>query len=168
MYDIPGVNSDGVAGHILNGWGVTGILTLQSGRPFSVGLEPTLIFGALPSFLFGTRPNVVPGEDPVPANQGPDNWINPDAFIRPEGTALGNVGRNTMTGPSFKNFDFSIVKNFDVSEGRRLQFRTEFFNLTNHPNFGLPSRELGTSNFGVISNSANNERQIQFGLRYEF
>ena len=162
MYDLPGVSSDGIAGHALNGWGITGILTLQSGRPFSIGLPN--------SNIFATRPDAVNGVDPVPANQGPDNWINADAFTlaQPAPFTLGNLGRNTMTGPSFKNFDFSIVKDFEVSEGRRLQFRTEFFNLTNHPNFGLPGQELGTSDFGVISTSASSERQIQFGLRYEF
>jgi outer membrane receptor protein involved in Fe transport len=168
IYEIPGVDSDGLAGHALNGWGVTGILTLQSGLPFSVGLEPGVVFGGFPSFFYGVRPNAVAGEDPVPSNQGPDNWVNSDAFTRPDGAELGDVGRNTMTGPSYKNFDFSITKDFEIGESRTLQFRTEFFNLTNHPNFGLPGQEFGASDFGVISTTVGSERQIQFGLRYDF
>ena len=166
IYDLPNPNYDGLAGHILNGWAVNGILTLQSGRPFTV-FQPAS-FGVSGTFGFGERPDVVAGTDPVPANQGPDNWINPAAFATPTPGTFGSLGRNTLRGPSLKNLDLSIAKSFQISEGREIQFRTEFFNLTNHVNLGLPNQQFGLPDFGEIGTTVTRQRQIQFGLRYEF
>ncbi len=76
----------------------------------------------------------------------------------------GNAGRNILFGPGLKNLDFSSFKNFRLSEKVQLQFRREFFNLTNTPSFGLPSSGLGTSTFGKVDGTANIPRQIQFAL----
>ena len=156
VYALPDTGYNGAVGHLINGWGFNGILTLQSGRPFTINMPGS-----------STRPDVVRGIDPVPADQGPDNWIDPAAFTAPAGP-FGDLGRNTARGPALRNLDVSIVKNFEVSEDRRLQFRTEIFNLTNTANFGLPNRVLGGSNFGLISSTVTTQRQIQFGLRYQF
>ena len=166
IYDLPDANYEGLAGHILNGWAVSGILTLQSGRPFTV-FQPAP-FGVSGTFGFGERPDLVAGTDPVPANQGPDNWINAAAFVTPTRGTFGDLGRNTLRGPSLKNLDLSIGKNFQIDEERQIQFRAEFFNLTNHVNLGLPNQQFGLPDFGEIGTTVTRQRQIQFGLRYEF
>ena len=156
VYQLPATNYDGLAGHLLNDWGINGILILQGGRPFTIYLPNS-----------STRPDAVPGVDQIPSNQGPDNWINAAAFTAPAGP-LGTLGRNTGRGPALNNMDLSFTKSFPFNEGRRLQFRTEIFNLTNTPNFGLPNQEFGAANFGLVSATSTTEWQIQFGLRYEF
>ncbi len=166
IYGLPNPNYEGLAGHILNGWGVNGILTLQSGRPFTV-FQPAP-FGVSGTFGFGYRPYVVAGTNPVPSNQGPDGWINAAAFATPARGSFGTLGRNTLRGPSLKNLDLSIAKTFQIDEGRSFQFRTEFFNLTNHVNLGLPNQQFGLPNFGEIGTAVTRQRQIQVGLRYEF
>jgi hypothetical protein len=87
---------------------------------------------------------------------------------------VGTVARNTVIGPGLSQFDFSTSKNFKITESQRIQFRAEFFNLTNHPNFRIPSSALfnnnGTRNVsaGRIDSTRSPERQVQFGLKYVF
>ncbi|HYR84035.1 MAG TPA: TonB-dependent receptor [Terriglobia bacterium] len=87
---------------------------------------------------------------------------------------IGNIARNTVVGPGLATFDFSTTKNFNITESQRVQFRAEFFNLTNHPNFRIPNSALfnanGTRNVnaGRVDTTRSPERQIQFGLKYVF
>jgi hypothetical protein len=87
---------------------------------------------------------------------------------------VGNVARNTVIGPGLAQIDFSTSKNFSITESQRIQFRAEFFNLTNHPNFRIPNSGLfnnnGTRNVnaGRVDSTRSPERQIQFGLKYIF
>ena len=134
-------------------------MTLQSGRPFTVFMPPQP--------LVGLRPDVVSGVDPVPAGQGPDNWINAAAYTPPAGP-LGTLGRNTHRGPSLQLVDLAVVKGWQMGEDNRLQFRAELFNAFNRPNFGSPNPLLLTPDFGIISSTITPARQIQFGLRYDF
>jgi len=76
----------------------------------------------------------------------------------------GNEGRNVIAGPSLLDWDLSVERPFRITEKANLMFHSDFFNLTNHPNFGRPGLIVGTSSFGQIS-SAGNSRQIQFALR---
>ena len=99
-------------------------------------------------------------------------WFNPCAFASP-GVAFGNAGRNSLIGPGLANFDVSALKEIRIGrEGHRLQFRVDFFNLFNHPNFDLPNRIFDSHTFGQIrSSNANGDtppRQIQLALRYSF
>jgi hypothetical protein len=156
---------------VLGGWGINGIGTFQGGRPFTVSLS-TNPSGSLAG-AGADRPNLVPGASAVPSNQGPDNWINRDAFTLPAPNTFGNAGRNIARGPTYKNVDFSLSKKFDIAENRRLQFRAEFFNIANHPNFALPNAQwassvAGAPNFGRITQTIGSERQVQFGLRFEY
>ena len=86
----------------------------------------------------------------------------------------GQVSRNTVIGPSLVQLDFSTTKNFKITESQRIQFRTEVFNLPNHPNFRIPNSGLfnnnGTRNVnaGRVDSTRTTERQIQFGLKYIF
>jgi hypothetical protein len=156
---------------ILGGWGVNGIGLFQGGRPFTVSLTTNPSGSVLGAGV--DRPNLVPGASLVPSNQGPDNWINRDAFSLPATGTFGNAGRNIARGPILKNVDLSLLKTFAITESKRLQFRAEFFNIANHPNFALPNARwaptaAGAPNFGRITATIASERQIQFGLRFQY
>jgi hypothetical protein len=171
----------GVTGYLLSHWQLSGILTLQSGQPFTVQR------GVPQSFTQPTggtdRPNVagnplvagtIAGNPACAAPTeigGPSMWFNPCAFIAAPGT-FGNNGRDNLLGPAYYNLDFSLLKDFSITERQRLQFRAEAFNLLNHPLFDLPTNNFDSANFGKIL-SANAygtrpPRQIQLGLKYIF
>jgi hypothetical protein len=80
---------------------------------------------------------------------------------------LGTCGRNIVEGPPYRDYDMSAMKRFKTSERTALEFRADFFNLFNHPNFNTPNRYFGTATFGTIT-SALFPRLIQFGLRFSF
>lgn len=161
--------NDGLATAILGGWQTDGIVTLQSGRPFTVALLPefdnsntgrgNLGFGA------NDRPNLV-GNASL-SNPTPERWFNPAAFAIPAYGSFGNSGRNILDGPGFQNVNFSLRKNAALGESATLQLRAEIFNLFNHPNFGLPDNFVGSPSFGSIR-SAESQRRIQFGVKLLF
>jgi hypothetical protein len=156
-----GTNWSGPLNQVLGNWQVNGILTLQTGLP----ITPVLATDNSNTGLFTDRPDRV--GDP---NTGPNTvsqWFNTAAFTTPPQYSYGNSGRNIIDGPPIKNFDLSLFKNFVVKEGLNVQFRSEFFNVLNHPNFDPPGTTFGTSSFGVIS-SAGDPRQIQFALKLLF
>jgi hypothetical protein len=153
----------------LTGWQTLGIVTLQTGRPFTVALlseidnsntgRSTLGFGA------NDRPNLV-GDADLP-DRSPDRWFNTAAFAFPPFGSFGNAGRNILEGPGYQNVNASLLKNTMVRESVNLQLRAEFFNLFNHPNFDLPDNFLGSTTFGRIR-SAQSPRRIQFGVKVLF
>ncbi|MGH9626970.1 MAG: TonB-dependent receptor, partial [Bryobacteraceae bacterium] len=91
-----------------------------------------------------------------------------DAFVVPPPGAFGNVGRNTLRGPSTNLFDFALHRSFPLGEQRSLTFRWEVFNLTNTTQFGLPERDLSNSAFGTITTLSGDPRIMQFALRLRF
>jgi hypothetical protein len=101
-------------------------------------------------------------------------WFNPCAFVQTPSGELGDISRAPLSGPRFVNTDFSAFKNFLVHEGYNLQFRAEFFNLFNHAQFGLTGNGVfmqdinSPSSFGVVNETVNNPRVIQFALRLDF
>ena len=119
------------------------------------------IFG----FGNGDRPNVV--GDPRMSNPDPAQWINPAAFAFPAFGTFGNAGRNIVQGPALYNVDLSAVKDTALGETTTLQFRAEFFNALNTPNFYGLNIFFGTPGFGQIG-SARNGREVQFGLKLLF
>lgn len=167
-------NAHGLTEAFLSGWEITGIMTLQSGSPFSVLVDTSK--NASGTFGMADRPNMVgdpfaPGPNCV-RPKTPQCWFNPDAFAIPSGS-FGNLGRNALVGPTLRNFDFGLYKNFGIRERHRVQFRAEFFNLTNHPNFGLPNHILDGPGFGTVTlaasgDNAGAQRQIQLGLKWSF
>jgi hypothetical protein len=162
-YELPfGRTSHGVSGTLIKGWQLNGVAVLQSGQTFSIqNASSRANTGG------GDRPNLV--GDPYGTPQTPNRWFNTSAFGPQALFTIGNVGRNTMYGPSMKNLDFSAFKDFQVREHTTLQFRAEFFNVLNHPNFGLPGNSLGNANFGVISGTGNYlPRNIQLALKLLF
>lgn len=168
LYDLPFKGN-----RLVEGWEISGITTFQSGNPVAIAVG-----GSGPSGNNTRRPNLV--ANPVISNRDPSLWFNTAAFCIPgsagcAGPAVfGNLGRNAITGPNFNNFDFSIIKTTRVTEYLKIQFRTEFFDVFNHPNFGQPGRFVGTSTFGKVLNTrfqpgdSGSARQIQFALKFLF
>ena len=115
-------------------------------------------------------------------NAGPHNvqrWFNTSAFALNAPLTFGNAGRNIVTGPGYRDFDFSLIKNTQLGERVKAQFRAEFFNIVNHPAFALPSNIFAAPNFGALfqtPDAAQNNvglgsggpRLIQFALKLSF
>ncbi|MDT7542218.1 MAG: hypothetical protein QOE33_2122 [Acidobacteriota bacterium] len=174
-YDLPFgkgrdfANDGGFLASLLSGWQTNGVVTLQTGRPFTVALlsdidnsntgRSNLGFGA------NDRPNVV--GSPRLSNRTPDRWFDTSAFVFPIFGTFGNAGRNTLEGPGYKNVNASLIKNARFGESVSLQLRAEAFNLFNHPNFNLPDNFLGSPTFGRIL-SAQSPRHLQFGVKLLF
>ncbi|MGP0018939.1 MAG: carboxypeptidase regulatory-like domain-containing protein [Candidatus Sulfotelmatobacter sp.] len=199
LYDLPfgkgkhfGSTWSGPVNTILGSWQVNLIERATSGFPLFVvdsannnfagpGVSGTY-FGY--NFLNLNRPNEV--SDPNKGGGGPgcpaqvhtlQNWFNPCAFAHALPGELGTAARAPVYGPRFVNTDFSIVKDFPFSfrEGMNLQFRAEFFNLFNHPQFymagiaGFGEQDINTpSSFGVVNQTVNNPRLIQLALKLKF
>lgn len=158
-----------LAAKLVNGWETFGILTLQSGRPFTVALLSEIDNSGTGRSILGfgnnDRPNLI--ANPEISNPTPDEWFNTDAFAFPALGTFGNAGRNILEGPGFQNFNVALVKNTALTESVNLQFRAEAFNFLNHPNFNLPDNFLGSPTFGRIT-SARDPRHLQFGLKLLF
>ena len=162
----------GLSSVLLSGWEVNGIISMQSGYP----LTPILLADnsntgtSLLGLAAGDRPDRVGvAELDRPS---PDRWFNTEVFTVPPFGNFGNAGRNIISGPEFRNLDFSVLKNTFLREGWNLQFRAEFFNLFNHPNFDLPDVFVGSPTFGRIfsarSGLPGDARQVQFALKLIF
>jgi hypothetical protein len=153
---------------MLGGWQLTGINVFQGG----LGLTATL--GGSSVLNIGgerrARPNLI-GNPVLPETQRTvARWFNIDAFqpaFNPAPQAFGNAGVGIMRGPGYVNFDFTLAKNFNVTERIRFQFRTELFNAFNRANFGPPNIARESTGFGQIL-TAGNARIIQFGLKMYF
>jgi hypothetical protein len=152
-------------GQIVGGWQINGITFYQSGRAFTVS-SPSDHSNTGSSNI---RPNATGVSPDLPSGErSPQRYINAAAFAIPAGFAFGNTARNVGTGPSQTNFDFSVFKDFALGgEGRRkLQFRAEFFNILNTPQFQIPGRTFNTPQFGTITETINDNRDVQLALRF--
>lgn len=163
------LSKGGAAAAIFGDWESFGIVTLQSGRPFTVALQSTLDnsntgFANL-GFNGNDRPNLI-GNAKL-SNPTPERWFDTNAFRTPAFGSFGNAGRNIVDGPGYANVNFSLLKNIGLTESVKLQFRAEAFNLFNRVNFDLPDNFVGSPSFGRVR-SAQNPRHIQFGLKLLF
>ncbi|HSB16393.1 MAG TPA: TonB-dependent receptor [Bryobacteraceae bacterium] len=151
---------------VLSGWGMSGIVTLQDGTP----LNP--VYFAFDPANSGTpnRPDVVPGVSVrLPRSQRTaDHFFNTDAFRAPAPYTFGNAGRNILPGPGNNVFDLALHRQFPVRESKAVEFRAEFFNAFNHPNFGIPGPypDFGPF-FGKIF-ATGQPRRVQLALRIDF
>lgn len=146
----------------LGGWQFQGIFVARSGLPFT----PTISRDMSNTGLGGQRPNRV-GSGQL-TNPTVNNWFDKTAFSLPPQYTYGNSGGDILRGPRLLNLDFSIFKQFYVTERNRLEFRAEAFNLTNTPSFNTPSTTIDTASGGRITSTATNPRQLQFALKYNF
>lgn len=164
------MNEKGVVGAVLGGWEISGITRFQSGAYFT----PT------GSTAIGTRRADYVGGPVLLPSPGPDGWINPAAFAPAPPSRRGTAGVGIAQGPSLQTWDFSMRKQFSISERFKLRFQADMFNAFNRANFRSPDVAFGTlvtnangttqpSNaaFGKIS-STGPARNIQFGLKLNF
>ena len=167
IYDLPfgrgkrfGSSASGVVGALVSGWQIAGISTIGSGEPYSVTFTSTVL--GWPS----SRADIV--GDPKVSSPSTQGWFNPAAFAVPAPFLYGNSARNMLFGPSFFGWDAAVFKNTQLTERLRLEFRAEFFNVLNHPNFGIPASNISVpATVGRIS-TATDPRDIQFGIRLVF
>jgi len=193
-----GGNASGAKNAVLGGWALQWVVTLQGGQPFNIDC-PSGTAAGVNCLAF-----VIPGRNPRTSIQirpdGNPAMLNPAAFAQPcqfgtTGTPVGCIAENTpalilggnqpsqVEGPPFDRWDFSLFKNFQLTERVRLEFRSEFFNILNHPNFNYPgfggngvnavsgSTNFNGSTFGEIGSTRDNPldpREIQFALKLYF
>jgi hypothetical protein len=148
---------------LLGGWQISGILTLQSGSPFTPGIA-----GDIANCGCTNRPIRI-GNGNLPGGQRTvDHWFDVAAFTPQPPYTYGNAGRNILIGPGLENLDAALFKNFQIHEKARLEFRWELFNAFNHANFGFPAATINVpATAGKIS-SAGTSRDMQFGLKFVF
>jgi Carboxypeptidase regulatory-like domain/TonB dependent receptor/TonB-dependent Receptor Plug Domain len=188
-YSLPFRFTSRAASALLAGWEISGTSLAMSGQP----LTPQLMFDYSRTGNSGAadRPDLVPGRSLNPTHGigtngtklgTPEHWFDPYAFALPNPLGLstpvpgflGNVGRNTIIGPSLVNFDAALLKRFNLKENTNLTFRAEFFNVLNHTNLGQPNLQPilqdGSYNDagGRITTTSTHNREIQFGLKLVF
>jgi hypothetical protein len=167
VYDLPLDRLADTA--LLRDWMLSGIVTVQSGRPFTVALLPDIDNSntGRSSLGFGAndRPNMT--GDPELSDPTEARWFNTAAFAFPAFGSFGNAGRNILEGPGYANVNLAVMKWLPLGGGTRLQLRAEAFNLLNRTNYGLPDAFLGSPTFGQIL-SADAPRRCQFGARLVF
>jgi len=162
---------------VVAGWQANGIIIAQSGLPFNVTIPSDQANVGLGS----QRPNLIAAPSSNCGDAHLVNCISLAAYQLPALYTWGSEGRNLLVGPGLANVDFSMFKNFAVKELMKIQFRAEFFNLFNHPDFsnpntGLPSLTSGNytyagvspGSFGSITSTSHNNRQIQLALKVIF
>jgi hypothetical protein len=222
LYDLPfgrgrthGSDLNPIANAFLGNWEIGTIVNARSGLPLDVRItRPDVVYQDAAGNIFSTpaagrtaiintpgggasrnvrRPDLIPNADPY-SHSGGLTYLNPLAFATPAPGTYGNLKRGMLRGPGFAQFDLILTKRFKVSEGSRLEFRTEIFNIFNHANFANPPATLpnvlgvGTNlvqpgqpftaaaagSFGIINSTVTKtvglgtNRQIQFALRYNF
>jgi hypothetical protein len=180
---------------VLGGWGVAGLLRLNSGYPMNVSAATPTLGGRAYQFVNGSTVDLIPGGDANAISaQNPDRYFDVSQFAYPQfcatagqalcggniGGFLGNLGRSTMISPGVANVDMTLTKDTHLpalGESGALEFRFELFNLLNRANFSSPNLSLFTfanntatrvSNAGQILNTATASRQIQFALKLLF
>jgi hypothetical protein len=167
IWQLPKFTRWGVAGReILGDWQVNGLARYASGLPITVtsGVDTNLDGNN------NDRPNLI-ADPALPTNRTRAalvaRYFNPAAYQTAATGFDGTAGRGLVTGPGLVNWDFSLFRTFPIHENHRVQFRAEFFNLFNRPNFNLPVTVLSNPNVGTIL-SAGAGRVVQFGLKYVF
>jgi hypothetical protein len=181
-----------VLNQIFGGWQVSGFLVLQSGNPFSITaprgtLNRTARSANNTAFVLVDKNRLNDALGFRMTNDGP--WfitssaigadgraVAPDGrapfdgqlFYNPAPGMIGGTQRNYFSGPSFYNTDLAVLKTFNITEGHRVEFRSEWFNFTNTPSFYFNGGDINSATFGRITSTANTSRIIQFGLYYRF
>jgi hypothetical protein len=164
-YRIPNPASwNGVLKHVLGRWEASGLLTLQGGFPFSVGVSGQVMNnGAGANRSDAIKNPVLPVGD-----RTRERWFDTTAFAMPAIYQWGNQGKGLLRGPGLAQLDFGLQKHIPVAEGKRFTIRMEGQNFLNRVQLGLPAATLGAPNFGVIRSLQAGPRNIQLAARFEF
>jgi len=168
VYDIPAYKRAEWTKLITQNWHFSTVYQYQTGMPFTIS-------------VFGDTANsgTVLGENPIRANYtgqqiyGPgthtaEEWFNPAAFATPPAFTYGNVGRNSLYGPSMRTLDLALARSFNFTERTAFQFRAEAFNTLNQINLGTPNRFVNTPQFGTITMAMTPGREVQLSARLSF
>jgi Carboxypeptidase regulatory-like domain/TonB dependent receptor len=163
-------DASGVLNQIVGGWQVGGITSVSSGNWFTITDDN----GVANSDGNSQRPDLI--GDPRGKPCVPNTFFNTCAFADPPSGSFGDVNRNSVQGPGYQIWDFSLFKNFSITERTKLEFRAEFFNVFNHPNLQFaksgPQNSINTTTFGTpqfgFLTGARDPRQIQLALKLSF
>jgi hypothetical protein len=187
-YELPLGKHDGAMGYLLNGWQWSGVTTLQGGSPLTItdsnggtiyGTSTTAVSRAqmCPGATYGSVLSNGSVTSRLGGNSGGNGYFNASAFcdadlpVIGDGTGYGNSGVGIVLGPGQFNFDTSLTKTTRFREKHIVQFRAEFFNFFNHPQFGNPAltaQPSAAATFGEITTTTVNPRVMQFALKYNF
>jgi hypothetical protein len=179
IYDLPfgkgrmfGGDWNPAANAVFGDWQATLIERISSGFPVPLidsANDSGTTFNAGGNDNNYNRPNQVANCNPYAANHSQHQWINQACFVAPPAGELGNAARVPVVGPDFVNSDFSVIKQFGLPREMALNFRAEFFNLGNHPQYGAPINDLNEGSlFGQVNSTVNNPRLIQLALKLSF
>lgn len=161
-------DASAVTEQILGGWKINALMTFSDGYVFDIRGPSTLNIGE------GTRPDRIADGNLPDSQQTIQRWFDADAFAQPGFRQYGNSGRNVLFGPGTQQFNVALHKNFNVTEGKRLQFRAEFYNLPNTPQFNTPNANIRSVAVGRITRAGSEnrfqrtQRLVQFGLKFMF
>lgn len=160
----------GMVAHTLGGWSLSGLSSLQGGTPLN--LRP--MFNRTGGVVGSLRVNIVPGVNPKPEKQTPEQWFNPAAFAQPDDFTLGNAPRThpQLREPGYQLHHLSLTKRIELTSDTSLEFVTEAFNFPNHANLNDPDTRIGPEsspnlNAGKIIGSTGG-RVMQLGMRILF
>jgi len=178
VYDLPfgkgrQFAKSGVAGAILGGWSLNGTYSAYSGSPFTVGANggPLNTPGSLQTADQIAPVNYIGNKGPGQFYFDPASFrtpaVNPAFGANSTVTFFGTTGRNRLRGPGVAKADITMLRQININERMNFQFRAEAFNITNTPLFNNPAANRDGGNFGVVT-GASGERQLRFGLRFQF
>ncbi len=178
IYDLPfgkgrsfGSGWNRATNTVLGDWQVTLIERILSGFPVPLinsNNQSGTTFNTGGNDYNYNRPDQVSGCDPYAANHSQYQWINSACFVAAPAGELGDAPRVPVTGPDFVNSDFSVIKDFPLPREIGLNFRAEFFNLFNHPEYGMPINDINQPGFGSVNSTVNNPRLVQLALKLSF
>ena len=173
------LNQPGILSRIAGDWQVTSVALARTGFPVNVLVNRSAA-NTPDGNTTDQRPDLVPGVSLIPpGGRSIGEWINPAAFAVPANGTWGNAPRDLLRGPGAWQIDLGVAKSIPFGERVNLEFRTEFFNILNHPQYGLPQATFGVPGFGSITQTVNTTtpvspigsgtpREIQFALRLQF
>ena len=164
VYNLPAAG--GFLRPLVRNWQTSGIITIQDGTP-----ENPFYFSAdFANSGTPNRPNIVPGQSiELPAGKRtPAEWFNRAAFSQPAPYTFGDLGRDILPTPGDIVYDLALSRSFRLREAQAIQFRAEFFNVFNHPNFGIPGNNTDFGPFFGRILATGHPRRIQLALRYDF
>jgi hypothetical protein len=191
LYQLPvgrgrafGSNIGPVANAVIGGWDVSGITTAQTGQSETSTASSDLSNTGSFSYRFDQIANPkdftydTAGQAALGCTPGQRNilcWYNPAAFTAPpladgqqSSHAFGDARIGNLRGPNLVDFDFVLQKRFQLAEYGEVEFRSEFFNIFNHPNLGLPGNNVDVPGGAAITNTAADNRELEFALKYTF
>jgi len=170
IYELPAgqgrsTNLSGLAGALLNNWSLNGVLSLNSGRPFTITANDASSTGAGHS----NRANCLGDAQPSGFDKTIDHWFDTTQFAQPTAFNFGSCGYNTVRAPGSKGLNLSLFRGFPLPKDRRIEFRIEAYNVFNWVNYAIPAGNVANAaTFGRITSSLGDPRQMQFAVKFYY